>query len=1061
MNASDAAAFECCGTIPPHANDQNGMYENLAYGTPGLTYADIPDYYKDATFGAQPQNVERTYSPTAGCTVVRDNFGVPHIYGDTRAAVTFCTGYVGAEDRLFFMDVLRHAGRAELSGFAGGSNKAMDAEQWQIAPYTEADLQKQIDYAGVVYGQEGLQLQQDLNSYVAGINQYISEARTDPSKMPSEYAALQQPLNNWAGTDVIATASLVGGIFGKGGGNEIGNALVLEAAKAAYGNVAGEAAWRDFRRQEDPEAPTTVQSGSFTYPRERGTSGVAMPDPGSLVDPPNSGSSLIGTGASTGLLGGLTGLGGMSNALLVSASKSQSGHPVAVIGPQVSYFVPQILMEEDLHGPGFDARGATFPGVNLYVQLGHGDDYAWSATSAGQDIIDTFAEKLCEPDGSQPTVQSTHYLWHGDCKAMDILTRTNNIVPNPADPSPPETFTLEAQRTVHGIVYKRGTVDGQPVAFTRERSTYFHEADSALGFSDFNNPDKIRNVQDFQHAANRIGFTFNWFYVDDSDIGYFNSGWNPIRAPGADPDFPNWGTGDYDWQNFDPNLQFADFTPFAEHPQTVNQPYITSWNNKQAAGFNSADDNYSYGPVHRSQSLDHEIQQRISGSNKINLPGLIDSMEQAGKVDLRGTQALPYMLDVIGTPSDPQLANAVNTLRTWMNAGAHRTDQDQDNHYDSEQAVQIMDAWWPKAVEAEFKPTMGNSFYDAVHNMMTLDDNPNNGSGYHVGSSYIDGWYGYVNKDLRAILGQSEQGPFSRTYCGGGSLSACRTALLNSLSDALGVSSSSLYDEDPNTSGTQRVTGCPAAKTDQWCWDSIRYRSLGVLTLPTIHWINRPTFQQAVEIPGHRPRGFPRPKGATPLRASLVLAYKACSSPNRGHGGPLAVGSCSPPQQRSDYLTVGTLDSNGQPAKFAGSVRLDVFQGNPTTPADEADVNVQVNMTDVRKKADLSDYTGEVSVNTSLRMTDRNNGGNAGTDPATAFDLPFPVTVPCSATPDTTVGGDCSVNTSFDAILPGAVVENARQNWQLGNFQVFDGGSDGQVSTSPNTLFATQGVFTP
>jgi hypothetical protein len=345
--------------------------------------------------------------------------------------------------------------------------------------------------------------------------------------------------------------------------------------------------------------------------------------------------------------------------------------------------------------------------------------------------------------------------------------------------------------------------------------------------------------------------------------------------------------------------------------------------------------------------------------------------------------------------------------------------------------------------------------------MMTFDDDPNSGSGYHVGSAYIDGWYGYVNKDLRAILGQSEQGPFSRTYCGGGSLSACRTALLNSLSDALGVQSSDLYDEDPNTAGTQRVSGCPAAKTDQWCWDSIRYRSLGVLTLPTIHWINRPTFQQAVEIPGHRPRGFPRPKGATPLRASLVLAYKGCSSPNRTHGGPLDVGSCSPPQQRSDYLTVGTLDSNGQPAKFTGSVRLDVFQGNTSTEADEADVNVQVNMSDVRKKADLSDYAGEVSVNTSLRMTDRNNGGAAGNDPATAFDVPFPVTVPCSATTDTTIGGDCSVNTSFDAILPGTVVENARQNWQLTGFQVFDGGSDGLVSTSPNTLFATQGVFTP
>ena len=98
----------------------------------------------------------------------------------------------------------------------------------------------------------------------------------------------------------------------------------------------------------------------------------------------------------------------MSNALLVSGANSASGHPLAVFGPQVAYFAPQILMEEDLHGPGIDAKGAAFPGVNLYVQLGHGRDYAWSATSAGQDIIDTFAVPLCD---------ATHYRFRGQCLA--------------------------------------------------------------------------------------------------------------------------------------------------------------------------------------------------------------------------------------------------------------------------------------------------------------------------------------------------------------------------------------------------------------------------------------------------------------------------------------------------------------------------------------------------------------------------------------------------------------------------------------------------------------------
>ena len=71
-------------------------------------------------------------------------------------------------------------------------------------------------------------------------------------------------------------------------------------------------------------------------------------------------------------------------------------------GPQVGYFYPQVLMESTLHGGGIDARGATFPGAGPYVELGPRQDYSWSATSAGNDIIDIFVEELCGDD--------THYL---------------------------------------------------------------------------------------------------------------------------------------------------------------------------------------------------------------------------------------------------------------------------------------------------------------------------------------------------------------------------------------------------------------------------------------------------------------------------------------------------------------------------------------------------------------------------------------------------------------------------------------------------------------------------
>ena len=62
-----------------------------------------------------------------------------------------------------------------------------------------------------------------------GINAYIAEALLDPSKMPAEYAALGKHAEPWKPTDVIAEASLIGGIFGKGGGSELDSALTLQA----------------------------------------------------------------------------------------------------------------------------------------------------------------------------------------------------------------------------------------------------------------------------------------------------------------------------------------------------------------------------------------------------------------------------------------------------------------------------------------------------------------------------------------------------------------------------------------------------------------------------------------------------------------------------------------------------------------------------------------------------------------------------------------------------------------------------------------------------------------
>jgi hypothetical protein len=194
----------------------------------------------------------------------------------------------------------------------------------------------------------------------------------------------------------------------------------------------------------------------------------------------------------------------------------------------------------------------------------------------------------------------------------------------------------------------------------------------------------------------------------------------------------------------------------------------------------------------------------------------------------------------------------------------------------------------------------------------------------------------------------------------------------------------------------------------------------------------------------------------------LVPAFAPCTNPDRQHGPPLAFGSCAAPQPTSGQLTVGTPDANGAGANSSGFVKYAVVVGDPNTPANEADVVVEVSMSDVRKQGDLSDYTGQLRVDPGVRMTDRYNG-SSNNEPATVVDIPFPIDVQCAATASPSVGSTCAVNTSFNAVAPSSVVDSrrARAVLQLGAVSVFDGGPDGVASTTPNTLFARQGVFVP
>ena len=102
----------------------------------------------------------------------------------------------------------------------------------------------------------------------------------------------------------------------------------------------------------------------------------------------------------------------MSNFIAVNGSETASGHPIAVMGPQASYFVPQLLFEVSIRSNGgtpldFAGRGTVFADLP-YMNIGRGVDFAWSATSGYSDLIDTRVSRMCNVNGTPASREDTN-----------------------------------------------------------------------------------------------------------------------------------------------------------------------------------------------------------------------------------------------------------------------------------------------------------------------------------------------------------------------------------------------------------------------------------------------------------------------------------------------------------------------------------------------------------------------------------------------------------------------------------------------------------------------------
>ena len=309
----------------------------------------------------------------------------------------FGAGYASAEDRLFLMDVLRHTGRGRLTELVGAGHRRRERQGRRRAAQDRRLLRgrapgddRQRDDRRRRRGRSGQGRPAGLRRRHQRLHRRGARGLRARCPASTRRSGTRTGPTDWKPTDTVAIASLIGGIFGKGGGREAQAAQVLAAANERFGKRRGRgrAVFDDFRATRGPRGadhdaqavpvrqPGPRQPGRGRRTRPRLAQG-ARPDrllERRRVERRRWRRAPLACRCSAARCAKQK----MSNALLIAGSESATGKPIAVMGPQVGYYSPQILMEMDLHGPGIDARGATFPGISLYILLGRGPDYAWS-----------------------------------------------------------------------------------------------------------------------------------------------------------------------------------------------------------------------------------------------------------------------------------------------------------------------------------------------------------------------------------------------------------------------------------------------------------------------------------------------------------------------------------------------------------------------------------------------------------------------------------------------------------------------------------------------------------
>lgn len=455
----------------------------------------------------------------AAVEVIRDRWGVPHIYAQNNDDLFFAQGYVHAQDRLWKMELNRRLAHGRLAEVFG----AIAFETDHLLRAVGLSRAARADVARA--DSETMRM---LEAYAQGVNAFVE---ANANRLPLEFTLLGLKPEPWRPVDSIAWGKMMAWSLSSNWAEEILNAALV-------GKLGPERAAK-LRGDYPSGNPIILPDQTF---------GETM---SAMLDQFRE--------SQKWLPAGFGGSGGMSNNWVVDGAKSVTGKPLLANDPHLGLQMPSIWYENHLVSPELQVTGASFPGAPSVV-IGHNDHIAWGFTNSFFDVQDLYVEKF-DPD--DPTQYEYKGKWEKATVSREEIKVKGEKAPR----------AVEIVITRHGpVINPLSPITARQSAAIALRWTAHDEGNLQRAIMRMN---RARNWDEFCAALRDWAVpSQNMVYADrEGNIGYYTPGDMPARAkPTPLTPVPGW-TGDYEWTGR---------VPHAELPHALNpsQHYLVSANNQ-------------------------------------------------------------------------------------------------------------------------------------------------------------------------------------------------------------------------------------------------------------------------------------------------------------------------------------------------------------------------------------------------------------------------------------------------------------------------------------------------